>query len=1606
MAEDQLTNSVIRTSEPAELAEYLLSAARRYGSQAVSSHLLQAATTESVPAKAVFSVWLPACQDPACVVTAMTHEHSRSVREMATKRFGKLLRSARFAEAWNALGGVEGALEYLAGASVRDVAFFCRTIARTGTRTKALVERQKAIAELLQALLPQYFPNTMHRTSDKRPLERCYALMVAAGTPEIADACSSLDIWPQQRNTRYLSAHPYVARRQCLEAMTAKDGFAHFFKIYGPLTRSIPREPVHGSLLSASMSFSITILEELTAGRITIENDFLFWNDFCIPLLRRLYRRRCSAETCIKVVKLLHQNFSFSGKELLYPGLNRGAMLATVSHVVKIWSRYPKALRPVPRDFFNIFDSRDDKILHSLVDWISAIRPQLRYDLVKLFLASAPCFKMGIEDDDQLKASDFRWPYNLFFTLPKASARRLMERLTRLRLKGDFIDPRHIEGYTVSTKCDESYEADQILLYLSQGDSDHVQHARDAIRDSQVKSERSGDQSERAEWAMRSFLRAFASGVVTLIADVTMWARRFNRDPLTVKSFYDLEVLEEGVGLLSGMPVPSIPSLEAFETVASRVKEGNKILLMFFETACMCTREPAFDPEDWESLPTLVMRVVQMRLDRVDALQRRSQVSDAVVYDSVWADTIQTVLAIERLCHQQQGIKLGWNCVGGQLQDYDSSLQLTSESRSSHRFIDDLARQRDELWQSFRKASCPAVVTLPYPWPRGLALQWLAPGNMLRVRTGCNLPYLETRACSIVFLPSDAAQKSIEGIEDTVGIFVEDWKTALQIYVATAAQGQREARIRGAWEHALHHLTPASFSATQAILFWKEIFSQAGLETKFVTRPLPKLPASDDALRPQEWDPASTIGLNSTRKRGVESAILTFMLSMDCIPPATKLNEDDELTNSVEVPRPSFWQYVQPISRPHPSGREAIVAAALLLTGSSSGTSSHLTTAPFPSASDVRFPATYLDETFLETSNDITAAIDCLKKHSGNVPLKPVEKMSQNIFSAARERTEEDDNSKQMRLLKLLARGDRPASAIKFVLTVVLEHPDDSSWHWQLLTKSFFDGLGSREATDLVKTLAKSIRQRMIAQKDGQETVPSRPSGHSGSSAIKVTTIKLFALLLGGRSFVDDTIAAQSLISLLSCAQHIDVRAALVRSLLEILARSQDTTAKEEVVSALERYAIPIVAAFDERFPSASGERLVPSKSLPEVDNPSDPNHLGPSTEAIMNFCTGDSLSYKASEADRRRLLERVLLPAIQLSAARHREWSLAFAQQLGCDLISDEIPKVPTKPELLVIPLFRCGKWMPTAALDAYADLMAMRLAPSSHLDAVTQKVLNDFELRQSNAGEHWLSIWDRIGGVPHRGRYLEALLKHDLEPASSQFVSHHQVQRQVLRIFDLALRQGDQSFPGWGRGQLGIRRGMKPEDKREWDSKVRPVVEEMINRVESIRTEDWQRDPNRIPKVLPRTFPLRLWLLDYPVTSSEQETQIFAREVIDLLRTIANDHRPYKQAFEDIKDAILNLNENDMAYVTVALGSLPDLSSIDHPLADHLRIALAADLLRHSMAVSLRDANLIKEIRQMVQAWLCSCDEDVRMCAFSLIKEMKGRQPRHRGGWAQDFV
>lgn len=67
----KLNNNVLRSSAPAELATYFRTTLKESNTKAITGQLLTAIAVESVPPKSVFSVWLSACQDPACLVDSM-----------------------------------------------------------------------------------------------------------------------------------------------------------------------------------------------------------------------------------------------------------------------------------------------------------------------------------------------------------------------------------------------------------------------------------------------------------------------------------------------------------------------------------------------------------------------------------------------------------------------------------------------------------------------------------------------------------------------------------------------------------------------------------------------------------------------------------------------------------------------------------------------------------------------------------------------------------------------------------------------------------------------------------------------------------------------------------------------------------------------------------------------------------------------------------------------------------------------------------------------------------------------------------------------------------------------------------------------------------------------------------------------------------------------------------------------------------------------------------------------------------------------------------------------------------------------------------------------
>jgi hypothetical protein len=211
--------------------------------------------------------------------------------------------------------------------------------------------------------------------------------------------------------------------------------------------------------------------------------------------------------------------------------------------------------------------------------------------------------------------------------LPQADAKSLANRLLKNRSSDDLFD-----YSTAGLRFDLYRECNHtpLLLYFSRGKEDAVQHAQTVIDRGQKKAETSRDQARRAHWAQYVICCAVAFGDLELYKAALLWARRFNKDPLTVREVYAETVIasEESLDILCGIPERPHDSTSSLADIAQAVKLGNELCLLLLETTRSGLREPSFNANDWETVLGLFQRVVQVRLDRVNRVQEKLHVSD------------------------------------------------------------------------------------------------------------------------------------------------------------------------------------------------------------------------------------------------------------------------------------------------------------------------------------------------------------------------------------------------------------------------------------------------------------------------------------------------------------------------------------------------------------------------------------------------------------------------------------------------------------------------------------------------------------------------------------------------------------------------------------------------------------------------------------------------------------------------------------------------------------------------------------------------------------------------------------------------------------------
>ena len=101
---------------------------------------------------------------------------------------------------------------------------------------------------------------------------------------------------------------------------------------------------------------------------------------------------------------------------------------------------------------------------------------------------------------------------------------------------------------------------------------------------------------------------------------------------------------------------------------------------------------------------------------------------------------------------------------------------------------------------------------------------------------------------------------------------------------------------------------------------------------------------------------------------------------------------------------------------------------------------------------------------------------------------------------------------------------------------------------------------------------------------------------------VKITTIKMLAQLLAGAEFIDEETTLELLLTIFKTSTHIDVRAAVIESLVTMMRDTNNETTKTKILEALEQHAVPVAAALNESHPlsEADWQRAESDGELPK----------------------------------------------------------------------------------------------------------------------------------------------------------------------------------------------------------------------------------------------------------------------------------------------------------------------------------------------------------------------------------------------------------------------
>jgi hypothetical protein len=1619
-----LNTGLIRASAPAEIAQHLRSVRTACSDDEITRNLLYAVQRGSIP-PSVYAIWLGVSRSLVAVRQALKQKFSIQIRHSGIKRLSRFFRSAKWNDTWDLLGGTQGLLDLFSDFSVHEIQTICLAIGAS-TKGPCLEAKRDKVTELLKALLPRLFPDTHHQSPDPRPLFKLYQSLVPGCTPDFVENVLDHKFegeWTQFRNQLLFRSHSDSLRILSLQTIFKEriDGRQWLLA----LTRKHP--PVAGIYprFSASMQFSLEVLKRLVKEESSTLSDDDFLEGLVEPLAKRAMRKKIDWKYTKDILDLtvcyLSKHHGAAKKLEMY--------YSRLLHIGAIcWSRrselFEKSFRALLLAWFNGQSGCELEV--SNLRYIMKGIPRSRcYELMRF------CYKTLIGQDidsiEGLKRIKGILDPGLLHRFTPEHALVFFTRLRSVRGDKDLV-ARGPVGYSItgitSSPNEPTGDPDIIQISLIQRYSDaqksehQVENTKQLaakaeqiaikrVKEGQKKVMSTSDQPERAIYAESVLSFAISSRSLPLYKETLEWARRFVRDPLTSTALYRAYPLEVE-SLLCGIPInlASVTSL----VIRIRVEECNKILLGLFETACIALREPSFNVRSWDGTFLLFTAVVKERMRRSSELKTTLALSADDLYSIVWENTLALIIKVEEEALKPGRERLEANGLQGILNyGRKAAHELKDAEPSTYRFLDNLANARDQLWCKFRPTVHSSAAVLPAPFPRGLPIQHLT-GLWLINKPSLDAfaPYLAGRANAAVYMSPAAALTSVPEDNETrasIGPFVDDYRFALRMLVSSSNEEEAKQQVQKAHAHLIGPLSNPRMDYEEAMRycrvayeddfiskFWPEIPNvKAAAGTWFVI-----FPEVDDAKEIEEWNPVPA-RRQETKPRTLEPAYIDHSIN----------NSFWNITKRATVLDP--FETIQPIINGQGFAQdlgllwsnwrernEGEILAGLLFLDSQNAAPSRLLASAFPSPEDVRYPAVYLDEQFLAKvqPGKRRDAINYLKRHVKLVPPVLLAQIANNTLMALDSAKQGDSNFIDLEtdaflLIDILSKSDRPGLASELVVRTIIQRPEASSWHRRLLCPTYLRRLPASDAQACFQEFAERIIVKLEEQANTRtenlgkineavksvEDTPQQPF-------VKVTTVKFLAQLLHNSEFVSEDSAFSILSKLSEKATHIDIRRAVLRSLLNMLQTSTVDLA-EKIFSILESI-IPIAGNLDERHPITQQNWTAAEDSLELPKGGGMANDASPMLNALFDFYGQGHTDVEHGEA----FMSRIILPILERLKQETAKWTHLFLLKHGIDLETQKTFNVPAVPKGLGIWtrfLHFKSSHLPYSYLEEYVDYTIFNITPPAPIKTLNKKLTEDGVLNSDRSVTYWLSLYS-LGTNINPQFPLASLLSQTSSLSEEAGLSTKKVQESFLKQFT-ALLWND--APRYIQLSQLISRNLEPTKFDEaWLKGQKPIVEAIIMYIETIRTRDWERDPNRQPSVLPETFYLRLWILKYPQVhigestalplSTEQEgaCKTFADQLAKIVDQICV--KIYHVKFELVKDTVRNyVSGIHRIVVGCYLGDIEKtrLSWLTRP--DELRIELAASLL-HGMVV--KDTGAKERVDRVLWSWRKSESEEVR--------------------------